>query len=147
MNMNDKKYFLNTALTAVVFVAMAAVVVIRSITPGVVLPRMNIPNMVLLSLIALVIDHYAAKKAQRCYICVALFSAVTFGLLPFAAGFAPVLNCVMYGLIGGLVFTVTTLLYTTIQDRISSGPMAKAAPVFSAIGLFLASQCFANMIL
>lgn len=145
--MKDKKYFLNTALAAVVFVAMAAVVLIRSFAPNLVLPQLNIPNMVLLSLVALVIDHFAAKQANRCYVCVGIFSAVTFCLLPLAIRYTSVLDCLMLGLIGGIVFTITTLLYTTIQDRLSSGPVAKAAPILSAIGLLLASQCFAGLIL
>ncbi|MBQ9761794.1 MAG: hypothetical protein IJV82_01815 [Oscillospiraceae bacterium] len=145
--MKNKTYFLNTALAVVVCAAMAAVVLIRSLAPGVVIPKLNIPNMVLLSLMALVIDYYAARGAKRCYVCVGLFSAVTFGLLPLAAGFAPLMDCLVLALVGGIVFTLTTLLYSTIQDRLSSGPAAKAAPILSAIGLLLASQCFAGMIL
>ena len=40
-----------------------------------------------------------------------------------------------------------TLLYRTIQNRLSSGPAAKAAPILSALGLYLAFQAFAGMIL
>ncbi len=145
--MKDKKYFLNTALAAVVCLAMAAVVLIRSFWPGVVIPVLNIPNMVLLSLVALLADHYFAQDARRCYGCVAGFSVVTFGLLPLAAGFGPVMDCLVLGLVGGVVFTVTTLLFTTIQDRLSSGPAAKAAPIMSAVGLYLGAQCFTGIIL
>lgn len=145
--MKDKRFFLNTALAAVVCVAMAAVVLIRSLAPNVVIPELNIPNMVLLSLAALVIDHYAAGGARRCYLCVAAFSVLAFGLLPLAAGFAPVADCLVLAVAGGVVFTVTTLLFTTIRDRLSSGPVAKAAPVMSALGLYLAAQCFAGIIL
>jgi hypothetical protein len=44
------------------------------------------------------------------------------------------------------VFTVTTLLYTSMADRMSSGPAAKAAPVMSALGLYLAVQVLCGMI-
>jgi len=68
-------------------------------------------------------------------------------LLPFAACFVGIWEALKLALAGGIVFTVVTLLYSTIQDRLSSGPVAKAAPVFSALGLYLAFQAFAGMIL
>ena len=34
-----------------------------------------------------------------------------------------------------------------MMERLSSGPVAKAAPVLSALGLYLAAQCFAGIIL
>ena len=46
-----------------------------------------------------------------------------------------------------MIFTVITWLYTTMLDRLSSGPVAKAAPVISALGLYLAVQCFAGILL
>jgi hypothetical protein len=51
------------------------------------------------------------------------------------------------GLIGACVFTVTTWLFTSMMDRISSGPKAKAAPIVSALGLWLAVQAFTAIIL
>ena len=49
-------------------------------------------------------------------------------------------------ILGGVVFTATTWLYTSLQDRLSTGPLAKLAPVFTALGPYLASQCFAGLI-
>ena len=45
-------------------------------------------------------------------------------------------------LVGGLTFTVTTWLFSTIQERLSSGPAAKASAFFSAVSLYMAAQCF-----
>ena len=112
-----------------------------------ILPELDIPNMVLVSLLALVIDHYAAPGAKRCYICIPLFAAITFGLLPFAACFVGALDALKLAVAGGVTFTVTTWLYSTIQDRLSTGPVAKAAPIISALGLYLAVQCFAGILL
>ena len=103
--------------------------------------------MVLVSLVALVADHYAAPGAKRCYICIPVFAAITFGLLPFAACFVGVIDALKLALAGGVIFTVITWLYTTMLDRLSSGPVAKAAPVVSALGLYLAVQCFAGILL
>ena len=145
--MKNKTYTLNTLLAAVLSVALLICVLVHALAPRMILPQLDIPNMVLISLVALVLDHYIAPGAKRCYICIPLFAAVTFGLLPFAACFVGILEALKLALAGAVVFTLVTLLYSTIQDRLSSGPAAKAAPILSALGLYLAFQAFAGMIL
>ncbi|MBP1558627.1 MAG: hypothetical protein J6B40_03520 [Oscillospiraceae bacterium] len=145
--MKNNKYVLSAALAVVLGVVMLVQVINRALIPGAVFPELNIPNMVLVSVIALILDHYIAGKADRCYLCIPLFAAFSFGLLPFVAGVSTVAEAVKMGIAGAVVFTVTTLLYTSIQDRLSTGPAAKAAPILSGFGLYLAFQCFAGMIL
>ena len=145
--MKENKYFLNTSLAMVLGLALLVAVLVRTFAPTVIIPELDIPNMVLLSLLALLVDHYVAKNARRCYICIPLLGALSFGLLPFAACFVGTLEALKIGIIGGIVFTATTWLFTSIQDRLSSGPAAKAAPILSAVGLYLASQCFMGMFL
>lgn len=140
--MKNNKYFLSTALAVVVGIALAVCVILRTFFPAIILPQLSIPNMVLLSLIALLLDHYIAKGAERCWICIPVFACLTFGLLPYAASLVDA----MEPAVGGVTFTVTTWLYTSIQSRLASGPVAKAAPVLSALGLYLASQCFAGLL-
>lgn len=145
--MKENKYFLNTALAAVLGIALLAAVLCRSFFPAVIIPSLNIPNMVFLSLAALLLDHYLTKDPQRCYICIPLLSAAAFGLLPFAAGFVDIWDALKLALAGGIVFTAVTWLFTSMQDRLSSGPVRKAAPILSALMLYLASQCFGGWIL
>ena len=145
--MKNNKYVLSAALAVVLGVVMLVQVINRALIPGAVFPELNIPNLVLVSVIALILDHYIAGKADRCYLCIPLFAAFSFGLLPFVAGVSTVAEAVKMGIAGAVVFTVTTLLYTSIQDRLSTGPAAKAAPILSGFGLYLAFQCFAGMIL
>ena len=141
-----KKYMLNTFLAVVSTVALLAMVIARAICPVLVFPGFGIPNLVLISLIALVLDHYIAKEADRCYICIPVFAFLTFAILPLAAGFAVPGEVLALGVKGCIVFTVTTWLFTSMADRISTGPEAKLAPIMSAVGLYLASQCFMGMI-
>lgn len=145
--MKNRTYMLNTLLAAVFGIYLLATVIVRTFAPQIILPKANIPNMVLISLVALVLDHYLFPDAKRCYICIPLFSAITFGLLPYAAAFATPIEAIKLAVVGGVVFTVTTWLFTTIQDRLSSGPAAKASAFFSAVSLYMASQCFIGMIL
>lgn len=144
--MKNKTYILNTLLAAVLGVILLIAVLVRTFAPNVILPELNVPNLVLVSLLALVLDHYIAPNAKRCYVCVAAFGAVTFGLLPWAACFAGGPEAVKLGIVGGAVFAVTTALYSSIEERLSSGPAAKAAPVLSAMGLYLAAQVLSGMI-
>ena len=53
----------------------------------------------------------------------------------------------MLCLLGGAVFAVTAMLYTSMADRLSSGPVCRAAPVRSAFLLFLAGQCLTGLLL
>ena len=145
--MKNNQYMLTTILTAVLGVILLVIVVGRTLFPVMILPEADIPNLVLISLIALVLDHYLAPGAKRCYICIPVFSAVVFGLLPFVSAYATLGEAVKLAIAGGSVFTATTWVFTAIQERLSSGPAAKAAPVFSALGLYLAAQCFSGMIL
>ena len=145
--MKKNQYFLNTVLAAVVFVALAVMLVVRVVLPGAVLPPINIPNMVLLSVIALLLEHFLTRGNPRCYICIPVFGAITFGILPLMAGFACQHTFWKFGLVGGVVFTVTTFLFTSAQDRLLTGPKARAAMVITALGIYLASQCFAGIIL
>ena len=145
--MKNKTYILNTFLAVVLGVYLVTCVLVRTFAPTIILPKANIPNMVLLSLVALVLDHYVAPDAKRCYICIPLFGALAFGLLPFAACFAGAAEALKLALVGGLTFTVTTWLFTTIQERLSSGPAAKASAFFSAVSLYMAAQCFMGILL
>ena len=145
--MNGIMYRLNTLLTTIVGLFLLACVVLRAFCPTLILPQLDIPCMVLLSLIALVADHYLSAGAKRCYICIPVFSAITFGLLPFAACFVSGAKAAELALMGAAVFTLMTWLFSSIQDRLSTGPAAKAAPVMSAFGLYLAVQGLMGMIL
>ena len=145
--MKNNKYLLNTILAGVLFALCAAGLLIRVWNPAAVLPVLNIPSMVAISVTALLIEHFLTKGNPRCYICIPVFSAVAFGVLPLMAGFACQHDFWKFGLVGGVVFTVTTFLFTSAQERLLTGPKAQAAMVITAIGIWLASQCFAGIIL
>ena len=145
--MRANQNFRNVALTVVVAVALAVCAVVRALAPLAVQPKASVPNVVLLSLIAILLDHYLSKGVKRCGIFTLVASVLTFGLLPFAAGFAGVFEALKLAIVGGVVFTLTAWIFTSVQERLTSGPAAKATPVFSALGLYLAAQCFSGMIL
>ena len=145
--MKDKTYILNTILTVVLGAAALTAALVRTFAPIIIIPALNVPNMVLVSLAALLLDHYLAPNAKRCYICIPVLGALSFGLIPWAAAFVSGMEAVKLAVVGGVVFTATTWLYSSIQDRLSTGPAAKAAPVMRALGLWLAAQAMVGIIL
>lgn len=145
--MKNNKYLLSTILAIVVFAACAIALLVRVWIPAAVIPPLNIPNMAALSVIALLLEHFLTKGNPRCYICVPVFGVLTFGILPLMAGFACQHDFWKYGLVGGAVFTAVTFLFTSAQDRLLTGPKAKAAAIITGAGIWLAFQCFAGIIL
>ena len=145
--MKKNTYTLNTILAALLGVILLVCVLVRTFAPRIILPELDIPMLALISLAALVLDHYLAPNADRCYLCIPMFSALTFGLLPFAACFVGGAKAAELAAIGCLVFTLMTWLFSSMMDRLSSGPAAKAAPILSAFGLYLAVQGLMGMIL
>ena len=144
--MKNRTYFLSTILAVCLGVLMLAAVLVRAFLPAFILPKPELPNVVLVSLIALVINHYVAKDTKPCYVCVAIFAVFSFGLLPFAAGYVAGVEAIKLAVVGGVTFTVLTYLFTSIQDRIATGPAKKVSPIISALCLYLASQGLMGMI-
>ena len=142
----NKKYFSNTALVAVLAIALMVCRILRTCIPFGVLPELDIPNMVLLSGVALLLDHYFGGQRKN-DLWLLLLAAVTFGVLPVAAGFARLTDAWKLALVGGVLFWVMSWIFGSIEDRLTTGPAAKAAPILSVLGLYLAAQCFSGMII
>ena len=143
--MKNKTYTLNTVLTAVLATVLAVMVVLRAVSPQLILMQFDIVSITGISLIALVLDHYLVKGAKRCYICIPVFAALSFGILPFAAGMVALKYVLGLAASGAAIFTLCTFAFTSIQDRLSSGPAARLAPIMSAFGIWLAVQAFAGI--
>ena len=143
--MKNKTYTLNTVLSVVLGAVLLAMVIVRAYAPNIILPVFDIPTITGISLVALVLDHYLAKGAKRCWICIPVFAALSFGILPLAAGLVAPANVLGLTASGAVIFTVAAWVFTSIQDRLSSGPAACLAPVMSALGIWLAVQAFAGI--
>lgn len=143
--MKNKTYVLNSILACVLGMFLLVLIFVRALAPQIILPKMDLPMLTLISLIALVLDHYLAPGAKRCYICIPVFSAITFGLMSFAA-YLGIYEALRLAVLGCVVFTATTWLFTSMQDRLSTGPAAKASAALSAVSLYLAVQAFCGIL-
>ena len=142
--MKDRKK--NLMLPLVLGLLLLTGKLVHTFVPMAILPKLDIPNLVLISLIALLLEHYFAEAGRNNIITTLLLSALSFGLLLFASGFVW-LDCLKLAIAGGIVYTVTACIFDDMIERLSTGPEAKAAPVLSAIGVYLAVQCFSGIIL
>ena len=145
--MKNNKYLLPVILVAVLFVALLAGMLIQIIQPAAILPVLNIPNMVLLSVVALLVEHFLAKGNPRCYVCILVFGVAAFAALPLMAGFTCIHEFWKYGLVGGVTFAITTFLFSSAIQRLQTGPKAPAAAVLTGLGIYLAAQCFAGILI
>lgn len=145
--MKNMKNFRSVLLAAVLLVILGIMMVVKAFYPQVILPKLNIPNIVLLSLAALLLECWLCPQGENCWICMMVFGVLSFGLLPLAAGVADLHGFWKLGLVGGAVFTLTALAMDSVRDRLASGPKAKGALVATALGVYLASQCFAGILL
>ena len=143
--MKNKTYTLSTVLIAVLAAVLAVMVILRAVSPQLILMQFDIVSITGICLIALVLDHYVAPGAKRCWICIPVFAALSFGIPPVAAGMVALKGALGLALTGCVIFTLCTFVFTSIQDRLSSGPAARLAPVMSALGIWLAVQAFANI--
>lgn len=144
-----KNVYLGNILLAVIFgIAMLAAVLCRTFAPAAVLPVLNIPNLLALCVIALVLEHYLAKPSGKpCLICGALLAAVTFALLPLAAGMATVESIWPVALLGCVIYAASKWLFDSVAQQLSSGPAGKLAAAITGMGMILAGQAFAGMLL
>ena len=145
--MKENRYFRNIALTVVLGIVLAVCRVISAVLPLAILPKLDIPNLMLLFLVAILADHYFAAPGKEVDVFTCLFAALTVGLLPLVSGFAGAGEAVKLAAVGGIGFFLTAWVFGSVEDRLATGPAAKAAPVFTALGLYLAAQGFAGMIL
>lgn len=145
--MKEKTYFLNSLLAIFTGIALLIAMIVRIFVPVAFIPSVGIPELVLFSLLVLVVEHYLKKSGKRCYLCVFILSAVTFGLLPWMAGFTAANEIWKAALAGGIVFTVTTWIFSSMQERMNSGKSSKLSPIVNALGLYLAVQGLMGMFL
>ncbi len=144
--MKKQHELLSVFLAVTVGVALAAAIIVRTFLPRVIIPHLDGQAMIILSLCALTLDFYIAHKSVRNYILIPLSSAFIFGVFPWSAAFLAPLSALKCAVLGAVIFTVLTFIYDSITDRLSQGKMSKAAPLISALGLYLASQCLVGII-
>lgn len=141
-----KSFRLFTILAVVTALACLAHVLYNAFAPQAQLPALDLLWICAVSLVALVIDHYAAN-GERCWPLVPVFGLVIFAAMPYFSGLLGGMTLVKFAVTGAVAFTVLTGLYTIAADRLAAGKSNSAAPVVTGFLLFLAAQGCMGMIL
>ncbi len=141
-----KKDLLGIFLAAVCGIAFLTARILKTFLPRIILPNLDANTVVVLSLAAILLDHYIAKGSRRDYRVIPVYAALSFGLFSYTAGFTAPLDALILAVIGAAIFTALTFVFDTIVDRLSSGKASKLAPIAAAFGLFLAAQCLMGII-
>lgn len=144
--MNRKYDLLGIFLAGAMGLSLFIAMLLRAFLPQIILPRLDGLNIIVLSLVALVLDWYLNKDRHRNYWVMPIYAILIFGLLPWVACFLTGLEALKTAVLGGAVFTVVTFAFDSMTNRLSSGPIAKAAPAISALGLYLAAQGIAGIL-
>lgn len=145
--MRKNECMLSVTLSTVVGIIMLGSMLLKTFQPAVVLPCLNIPNIIIASVIALVIRQYLQPECSYNWMAAGALAGLIFGLLPFIAGVAEVERVWKLVLAGGLFFTATERIFHSAMDRMCSGPAGKLAPLSVGLVLILAGQIFAGVFL
>ena len=142
INMKKHPYMTNVVLGIFVGAACLMGILTRSFFPANILPRVDVPVIVLFSALSCAVTYYMNGNEGRDKIGSALLAGLTFTLLPFCAGLAAGVPLWKLFVAGTILFFVTDLCYEAIGKRMETGAFGKLAPLANGFMLFLASQCF-----
>ena len=140
--MKNRTFLVNILLTVEVFAVCAAVLLTETFAPSAMLPKVSIPILVLLAAVPLAVEHYVGAPSKRSWIASVVLAGLTFAM---GAIVTDVAAWVLF-LLGGTVFAVVAVVYTSMCHRMKSGLTTKTAPAVNALLLFLAAQFFQGIL-
>lgn len=140
--MKKNIWFLNILLILEVFALCVAVLLTEAFAPSAMLPKVSVPLLVLLTAVPLAVEYYVGVPSGRNWIGSVVLAGLTFAM----GALVTDVSCWKLFLVGGAVFAVVTVLYTSMGRRMKSGPAAKAAPAVNALLLVLAAQFFQGIL-
>lgn len=141
--MKKKSYVCNLILAVLVGSVLAVFLLCKTFFPALILPAWDIPLLLGLSLVALVVDHWLAPDVEREWVMTTLLAVAVFGLLPLCAGLASPMLALKLAAVGGAAYVISAILLDSALHRLSAAPWA---PIPVAFVLFLAGQCFTNIL-
>lgn len=148
--MRNNCFFVNVLLALITGLCSLVALLVQTFVPAAVLPPLCIPLLAALSLSALVLEGYLAPQVQRTaasHLLAALLAALTFSLLPRAAGLLGGDILWKLALVGGLTFLAADALYCSMRRRLAFVPAPQIAPALAAALLLLALQSFTGIFL
>lgn len=143
--MEKKNFVLNILLAVVLGAGLFVGIVWSAFQPNVVLADLEIPAIAALVLIALLIEYLWKGTGERAWTAQIVLAALTFAVLPFAAGYAGA--GIKLTICGTVIFAALTWIFDSVAERMSVTADCKFVMIPTAFVMYLACQCFMGMIL
>ena len=143
--MEKKNFVLNVLLAVVLGAGLLVGMVWRAFQPNVVLADLELPLIAALIMIALVIEYLFKGTQKRAWAVQILLAAITFAVIPFAAGYAGA--GIRLILCGTAMFAALTFIFDSVAERVNVTCDCKCAMIPTAFVMYLACQCLMGMIL
>lgn len=146
--MKKNPFFANVALSIILVAVAAVYILVGALSPNTLLVSLSVPAIALLALVSLAAEYYIAPAAHRNAVAViisAVLAGLSFGLIFMLSGMVAGSSALKTGLVGGAVYLVCDLLFSSIKGRFTA--KAKLAPAVTVLLLFLAVQGFFGMFL
>ena len=106
-----------------------AAVLYRVFLSAAVLPAVGLPRRRPAPLLALAAEAYLSKGVpRRNWGLLSCWAPSPSGLLPWAAGLTAGTEAVRFAVVGGAAFGALTFLFTSLRERLASGPSGRLAP-------------------
>ena len=144
--MKKNPYLVSILLTLEVGALCLITLLVGTFTPGVILPRISLPLLVLLSLIPQITVLYLAPNIHPPLLTTMVLAGVTFALLPLCANVDTNLSVWALFLTGTAVFGGVSLLYGSLARRMTACTKGPFTPAAQGLCLYLASQCLQGLI-
>lgn len=144
--MKKNLYFVNLLLVAEVGLLCLFYILMNTFMPAAVLPRIDIPFLVLLSVIPMMIKYCTAPEAKGNLWISMIMAGLTFAILPMCANMNMTIPMWKLFVAGTAVFGITAVVYGSIGRRIASGSYGRFAPIVNGLMLYLASQCLQGLL-
>ena len=136
----------NVILALVVGIFSMTMMLMGTLQPAVVLPRLDLPMLVALTALALALAFLLHPEQESPALYAGILGGLTFGLVPMAAGLVVWQEALLLLVLGGVIFGLLSLLMRSFAHRAQSGPGGKTAVVITALMLILASGALAGLI-
>lgn len=127
---------LPVSLSALLGITLFSAVLLRTFLPGLVLPRWDVPGVVLFCLPPLLTEHYFSPQARHRPVTLAFLGALNFGLMPWAAGMAAPWAALRLAAAGAVALPLGAAVFSA-QRRTAPSLFA---PLVWALGIYLTVQ-------
>lgn len=144
--MRKHPYLVSILLTLEVGTLCLTALLVGTFAPGVILPRVSLPLLVLLALIPQITVLYLAPTVHPPLLTTTVLAGVTFALLPLCANVDTDLSVWALFLTGTAVFGGVSLLYGSLARRMTACTKGPFTPAAQGLCLYLASQCLQGLL-